>query len=48
MLDRDNENSKVFIIGPNRGNTLWEFIEKVEGEKMFEHSIKEMLNDEDN
>lgn len=42
LLDDSDEEGRVFIMGPNRSNTMWEFIDKVEQDNIFEHSVEEI------
>ena len=42
LLEDNDEEGRVFIMGPNRSNTLWEFIEGVEENEIFDHNIEEV------
>ena len=45
LLEDSDEEGRVFIMGPNRSNTMWEFIDKVEQDNIFEHSVEEIEED---
>ena len=42
LLEDSDEEGRVFIMGPNRSNTLWEFVDELEQENIFDHNIEEI------
>lgn len=42
LLEDSDEEGRVFIMGPNRSNTLWEFIDELDQENIFDHNIEEI------
>lgn len=45
LLEDSDEEGRVFIMGPNRSNTMWEFIDNIESDNIFEHTVEEMEED---
>lgn len=44
LLEDSDEEGRVFIMGPNRSNTLWEFIDEVDQNNIFDHTVQKWGN----
>ena len=42
LLEDSDEEGRVFIMGPNRSNTLWEFIDEVDQNEIFDHTVEKV------
>ena len=44
LLEDSDEEGRVFIMGPNRDGTLWEFMEGVKENEVFDSNVEEIGN----